>query len=82
LARLLKIRGPAFPSQLNAGGAPDRFRRPFCPLCGNPEIRHCAYRSGDVLTALLAADREIAVLNVRKVEHECQHRRTKDETSM
>jgi hypothetical protein len=51
-------------------------------LCGNPRIRHGAYRGRDVLTALLAADREVAVPSLRKVEHECQYRRTKDETAM
>jgi hypothetical protein len=30
-------------------------------LRGNPGIRHGAYRGGDALTALLAADREVAV---------------------
>jgi hypothetical protein len=51
-------------------------------LRGNPRIRHGAYRGRDVLTALLAADREVAVPSLRKVEHECQYRRTKDETAM
>jgi hypothetical protein len=51
-------------------------------LSGNPRIRHGAYRGRDVLTALLAADREVAVPSLRKVEHECQYRRTKDETAM
>jgi hypothetical protein len=51
-------------------------------LRGNPRIRHGAYRSRDVLTALLAADREVAVPSLRKVEHECQYRRRKDETAM
>ena len=51
-------------------------------LCGNPRIRHGAYRSRDVLTALLTADREVAVPSLWKVEHECQYRRTKGETAM
>jgi hypothetical protein len=51
-------------------------------LRGNPRIRHGAYRSRDILTALLAADREVAVPSLRKVEHECQYRRTKGETAM
>ena len=51
-------------------------------LRGNPRIRHGAYRSRDVFTALLAADREVAVPSLWKVDHECQYRRTKDETAM
>jgi hypothetical protein len=51
-------------------------------LRGNPRIRHGAYRGRDVLTALLAADREVAVPSLRKVEHECQYRRMKGETAM
>jgi hypothetical protein len=51
-------------------------------LCGNPRIRHGAYRGWDVLTAFLAADREVAIPSLRKVEHECQYRRTKGETAM
>jgi hypothetical protein len=51
-------------------------------LCGNPRIRHGAYRSRDVLTALLAADREVAISSLLKVEHERQYRRTKGETAM
>jgi hypothetical protein len=51
-------------------------------LRGNPRIRHGAYRSRDVLTALLAADREFGVPSLRKVEHECQYRRIKDENAM
>ncbi len=47
-----------------------------------PRIRHGAYRGRDVLTALLAADREVAVPSLRKVEHDCQYRRTKGETTM
>jgi hypothetical protein len=48
----------------------------------DPRIWHGAYWSGDVLTAFLAADREVAAPNLRKVEHECQYRRTKGESSM
>ena len=48
----------------------------------NPRIRHGAYRGWDVLTALLTADREIAISSLRKVEHECQYRGTKGETAM
>lgn len=48
---------------------------------GNPGIRHRAHRCRDVFTALLAADREIALPSLRKVEHECQYRRTKGEYS-
>jgi hypothetical protein len=51
-------------------------------LRGNPRIRHGAYRSRDVLTALLAADREVAVPSLRKVEHQCQYRRIKGENAM
>jgi len=51
-------------------------------LSGNPRIRHGAYRGRDVLTALLAADREVAKPSLRKVEHECQYRRIKGETAM
>ena len=51
-------------------------------LCGNPRIWNSAYRSRDVLAALLAADREIAMPSLRKVEHECQYRGTKGETAM
>jgi hypothetical protein len=51
-------------------------------LCGNPRIRHGAYRSRDVLTALLTADREVAVPSLWKVEHEGQYRRIKGETAM
>jgi len=51
-------------------------------LHGNPRILHGAYRSRDVLTALLAADREVAVPSLGKVEHECQYRRIKGETAM
>jgi hypothetical protein len=51
-------------------------------LRGNPRIRHGAYRSWDVLTAFLAADREVAIPSLRKVKHECQYRRTKGETAM
>jgi hypothetical protein len=51
-------------------------------LSGNPRIRHGAYRSRDVFTARLAADREGAVPSLRKVEHECKYRRTKGETAM
>jgi hypothetical protein len=51
-------------------------------LRGIPRIRHGAYRSRDVLTALLAADREDTVPSLRKVEHECQYRGTKGETAM
>ena len=51
-------------------------------LRGNPRIRHGAYRSGDVLTAFLAADREVAMPSLRKVEHECQYRRIKDEDTV
>jgi hypothetical protein len=51
-------------------------------LGGNPRIRHGAYRGRDVLTALLAADREVAVPSLRKVEHEYQYRRRKDETTV
>jgi len=48
----------------------------------NPCIRHGADRRWDVLTALLAADGEIAPPSFRKVEHKEQYRRTKDETSI
>ena len=48
----------------------------------DPRIRNGAYRSRDVLTAFLAADREVAMPSLRKVEHECQYRRRKDETTM
>jgi hypothetical protein len=41
-----------------------------------------AHRGRDVFTALLAADREIALPSLRKVEHDCQYRRTKDESAM
>jgi hypothetical protein len=51
-------------------------------LRGNPRIRHSAYGSRDVLTALLAAAREVAVPSLWKVEHECQYRRTNSETTM
>jgi hypothetical protein len=51
-------------------------------LGGNPRIRHGAYRGRDVLTALLASDREVAVPSLRKVKHECEYRRTKGETAM
>jgi hypothetical protein len=51
-------------------------------LCGNPRIRHGAYRGRDVLTALLAADREVAVPNLRKTKHERQYRRRKGEYSI
>jgi hypothetical protein len=51
-------------------------------LRGNPRIRHGAYRGRDVLTALLAADREVAGPSLREVEHECQYRGTKGETTM
>ncbi len=36
----------------------------------------------DVLPAFLAADREVAMPSLRKVEHECQYRRIKDEDTM
>ena len=49
---------------------------------GNPGIRHRAYRSRDVLTAVLAADREVALPRLWKIEHGLQYRRTKGETSM
>jgi hypothetical protein len=52
------------------------------PLCGYPRIRYGSYRRWDVLTALLATDREIALPSLRKIEHECQYRRTKSETAM
>ena len=36
----------------------------------NPGIRHGAHRRRDILTALLAADGEIALPAFRKIEHE------------
>jgi hypothetical protein len=51
-------------------------------LRGNPGIRYRAYRGRDVFTALLAADREIAVPGLRNIEHELEYRRTKGETAM
>jgi hypothetical protein len=51
-------------------------------LCGDPGIRHRANGRRDVFTAFLAADREVAVPSLWKVEHECQYRRTKGETAM
>ena len=51
-------------------------------LRGNPRIRHGAYWSRDVLTALLAADGEVAMPSLREVEHECQYRRTEDENTI
>jgi hypothetical protein len=45
-------------------------------------MRHGAYRSRDVLTALLTADCEVAVPSSWKVEHECQYRRINGETAM
>jgi hypothetical protein len=46
------------------------------------EKSHGTYRGWDVLTALLAADREVAVPSLRKVEHESEYRRRKGETTM
>jgi hypothetical protein len=43
---------------------------------------HRAHRCRDVLTALLAVDREIALPSLWKIEHECQYRRTKGEAAM
>ena len=50
--------------------------------CDRLDIRHRAHWRLDVLTALLAADREVALPSLRNVEHECQYRGTKDEHSM
>ena len=58
------------------------FRAAEWTLRGNPGIRHRAHRRRDVFTALLAADREIALPSLRKIEHECQYRRTKGENTM
>jgi hypothetical protein len=49
---------------------------------GNPGIQHGAHWRRDVFTARLAADREIALPSLRKIEHECQYRRIKSETAM
>ena len=50
-------------------------------LRGNPGIWHRANRGRDVFTTFLAADREIALPSLRKIEHDCQYRRTKGETA-
>jgi hypothetical protein len=47
----------------------------------NPGIRHGAHRRRDILTALLAANREVAFAGFWKIEHEGEYRRTKDEHS-
>jgi hypothetical protein len=47
----------------------------------NPRIRHGAHRCRDILTALLAADGEVALTSFRNVEHEGEYRRIKGETS-
>ena len=51
-------------------------------LRGNPGIRHRAHRRRNVFTAILAADREVAVPGLRNIEHELEYRRTKGETAM
>jgi len=48
----------------------------------NPGIRHGADRRWDILTALLAADGEVAPPAFRKVEHKGKYRRRKDENSI
>ena len=45
----------------------------------DPGIRHGADRRLDILTALLAADGEVAPLSFRKAEHKGQYRRTEGE---
>ena len=47
----------------------------------NPGIRHGADRRRDILTALLAANREVALPAFREVEHERQYRRIEGESS-
>lgn len=42
-------------------------------------IRHRAYRRRYVFTALLAANREIALQSLREIEHRRQYRRIKSE---
>jgi hypothetical protein len=59
-------------SLLSAQRAPD----------GNPIVRHGAHRGWDILSAFLAADREIALPGLRKIEHEMEYRRTKGENTM
>jgi len=51
-------------------------------LRGNPGIRYRANWRRDILTAPRAADGEVAMPSLRKVEHECQYRRTKGEKTM
>jgi hypothetical protein len=53
-------------------------RTPGC----NPIVRHGAYRGRDILSAFLAADREIALPGLRKVEHEMEYRRIEGENTM
>ncbi len=48
----------------------------------NPGIRHGAHRRRNILSAFLAADREVALAAFREVEHECKYRRRKGETSI
>jgi hypothetical protein len=47
----------------------------------NPGIRHGPYRRRDIFTAFLAADGEVALPSLRKVEHEEQYRRTNGENA-